>query len=33
MIVIDEMVKSGPIDVKIEFETNKAIPENTSAIV
>lgn len=27
----NEMVKSGPIDVKIEFETSKSIPENTYA--
>lgn len=36
IIVIDisyqnEMIKSGPIDVKIEFETSKPIPENTFA--
>lgn len=27
----DEVVKSGPIDVKIEFETSKPVPANTSA--
>ncbi|XP_075158047.1 uncharacterized protein LOC142231317 [Haematobia irritans] len=27
----NEMIKSGPIDVKIEFETSKPIPANTSA--
>lgn len=27
----NEMIKSGPIDVKIEFETGKPIPENTNA--
>ena len=36
IVVIDvshqnETVKSGPIDVKIEFETSTPIPENTSA--